>query len=567
MKSKKWLISSGLAVVLLVALVLPACGEPQTYWYTPEGEKISFEFTVSSSPTHIANMGQLITDMLEDVGLDVTLKSVDQATFESMRYNPQDEEWEVELSWLTPGPPPLSDWAWEQCSSQGIDTGWNPTYYSTPEYDALQEQLPFAANLSEKISILEGMQAIIAEDLPMIFLSQPDNIHAYRDDTWTNWYNTLGGLLVWFNPWSFYNVTPVDDATRLNVAVGVIPDNLIMEMSGIGTTFAGIQFYELVYANLAHFFTTEEPFEFVPRLCSSYEVGMIGDQQVWTIHLDEDATWHDGENVTAADVETSLRYVCPRNNPSKPINWTAVEEDGVGVQPEHMLIDIINDKTLTFTYIDPISTANIPSWWMDGYIVPDHIYGAIIREESGWEEYEGDWRNYPNTEAIGAGPFELSEYIQGTHMLLELRDDPWEELVPEAQEVLFKVYSSLETQLMALEVGDVDIAQHSLPVGRISEFEEKENISVNIYPGAVIYYLGFNFYMDGKVWQDKAFREALAYAIDREYLNEILYEGYSSIPDAFIPDGVTGHNDALPQYEFSVDTFETILLDAGYYRA
>ena len=567
MKSKRWLISLVLAVVLVAALVLPACGEPQTYWYTPEDEKVSFDLTVSSSPTHIASMGQLLVDMLKDVGLDVTLVSCDQSTFESLRYNPTEDGWETMISWSTPGPPPLSDWAWELCGSSGIATGWNPTYWSSPEYDAIHVQLPFAANLSEKITILQGMQAVLAEDLPMIHIAQPDAIHAYRDDTWTGWYNNIGGLCSWLNPWSFLNLAPVDDATRATVAVSVIPDNLVMELSGIGTTFAGIEFYELVYANLAHLFTAEDPYEFVPRLCSSYEVDMVGDEQVWTIHLAENATWHDGVNVTAIDVETSLRYVLPRDNPSRPVNWTAVEADGVGVQPEHMLIDIINDKTLTFTYIDPISLANIPSWWMDGYIVPDHIFGKIIREESPYEEYEGDWRSYPNTEAIGAGQYELSDYQQGTHMLLELRDDLWEEIVPQAPEIMFKVYGSLETMLMALDVGDVDIVQQNLPVGRIDEFEAKDDISVNVYQGAVIYWFGFNFHMGDAVWQDKTLRQALAYAVDKVYINDILYEEYSTIPDAFIAAGVLGHNASLPDYEFSTSTFETIMLDAGYYRA
>jgi len=40
-KSKKWLISLGLAVVLVVAFALPSCGEvtPDEYWHTPGGEK------------------------------------------------------------------------------------------------------------------------------------------------------------------------------------------------------------------------------------------------------------------------------------------------------------------------------------------------------------------------------------------------------------------------------------------------------------------------------------------------------------------------------------------------
>jgi peptide/nickel transport system substrate-binding protein len=47
-----------------------------------------------------------------------------------------------------------------------------------------------------------------------------------------------------------------------------------------------------------------------PQLAQSWETSMDG--KLWTFHLAEDAVWHDGEPVTAADVAFTLNLV--RNN-------------------------------------------------------------------------------------------------------------------------------------------------------------------------------------------------------------------------------------------------------------
>jgi len=208
MKSKKWLISLGLAVVLVVAFALPACpGEPQEYWHTPivggiGGEKVTFDIGVHG---WYEDTGLMVVEQLQDFGLDVGLQKLDPGTYEEYLYDPPGGGMEAFISAEDPSPDPWSDWIWGMCADPGVDglgEGWNPTWYNNTAFDELIMANYVAMTFEDKKDILSDLQLTLAEDVPMIWLIRESMINAARIDKWTGWYNMMGGFATWINEWS-----------------------------------------------------------------------------------------------------------------------------------------------------------------------------------------------------------------------------------------------------------------------------------------------------------------------------------------------------------------------------
>ena len=115
MKSKKWLISLGLAVVLVVAFALPACEpEPAGGWlHSPyTDEKIELTLTVPAIPTDFVSMGTMIVQNLRDFGIDADLTAIDHSTYVEKIYDPWEGGLEMFIYGLDPCYDPISDWIW-----------------------------------------------------------------------------------------------------------------------------------------------------------------------------------------------------------------------------------------------------------------------------------------------------------------------------------------------------------------------------------------------------------------------------------------------------------------------
>ena len=203
MKSKKWLIGVGLAVVLMVSFALPAC----TGGGGGAGERVSFSIGTTGAYIDIAT---LVVEDLQDFGLDVDIQALDSTTFYDYLYYPNEGGMQAAVCAEDPSPDPWNDWIWMMlCDPETYGLEWNPCWYDNPDYDALYEQNMLAPNLTAKHEVLLELQETLAEDVPMVYLAREDMIAAARTDRWDNWYNMLGGFATWINEYSIREVTPV----------------------------------------------------------------------------------------------------------------------------------------------------------------------------------------------------------------------------------------------------------------------------------------------------------------------------------------------------------------------
>ncbi|MCK4354529.1 MAG: ABC transporter substrate-binding protein [Dehalococcoidia bacterium] len=324
---------------------------------------------------------------------------------------------------------------------------------------------------------------------------------------------------------------------RLNIGFMTPIDTLTMDMKLMWTTW-GCLHLMLVYDNLAHYGVIPDTYTFWPKLVKSYEVSEDG--TTWTLHLVENATWHDGVPFTAEDVAFKFQYL------DQTPGWGGHDK----VFEE---IEVIDDYTIRVVHDIPLATANIPGWWMWDPVIPKHIF----------EPYKDDILSFPNEDSIGTGAFKLKEFKLDQYMWLVANEDYWGGR-PYVDEVIFRNYGSLDTLLMALQSGEVDVfADTSVPPLSLDEVKANPDIKVEMVPGLTETYLVFNLHPDTPL-RDKNVRHAIAYGIDRDRLIDMAFVGYAERIDAWVYPESQMHKPDLPQYDYNPDKANEILDGAGY---
>jgi len=171
------------------------------------GKNLAFELIVSSDYTSEVKAITMIKEQLRNIGIEISMTALDEATYESLLYAPTNDLWDIAMGWATPGP--NGDWVWEYARSyEGGGEWWNSAYYNNPEYDALLDELLIERDMTKRKEWLYDMQMVLAEDLPYGYLWRVMTIDPVRTDKLEGYVATMGGVANWFNPWSYFELRP-----------------------------------------------------------------------------------------------------------------------------------------------------------------------------------------------------------------------------------------------------------------------------------------------------------------------------------------------------------------------
>jgi len=84
--------------------------------------------------------------------------------------------------------------------------GWNTSGYNNPRFDRIANASADAMNREKRKALIWEMQEILMHDLPWLPLYTPKLAEGLREDRFTGWVKTVGGI---GNRWSFCNIKPV----------------------------------------------------------------------------------------------------------------------------------------------------------------------------------------------------------------------------------------------------------------------------------------------------------------------------------------------------------------------
>ena len=264
-----------------------------------------------------------------------------------------------------------------------------------------------------------------------------------------------------------------------------------------------------------------------PRIAESYEIS--DDGLDYTFHLRDDVTFHDGTPVTADDVVFSIEL------------YKASEYQGSQIS---MLSSV--EATDEYTVVCHLDAPYSP--FLQGICSP------MIASKAYYESSEDDFVNNP----IGSGPYKFVSRAKGSNIKLEANEDYYRG-APEIKEVTFEVIPDSSTKAIALQTGEVNFAE--IDSATKPQLEANPAITIAEVPTSSFSYIAMN--TEKEPFNDVKVRQAINYAIDRDNLVAVCYDGEAEVNSNICAKERFGYSDDQFQYTYDPEKAKELLAEAG----
>ena len=304
--------------------------------------------------------------------------------------------------------------------------------------------------------------------------------------------------------------------------------------SGIATGVPGAQLFA---APLRY----DEGWNPQPYLAESWEVSEDGLSV--TLNLAKDATFHDGKPITSEDVAFSVDTV-KANHPFKtmfaPVKTVETPDEHTAIlrlsQPHPALMLAMSSQLLP--------------------IIPKHVYGD-------GQEPKAHPQNSENV--VGSGPFKLTEFKRDQHIILERNENYFMPDLPYLDKIVMRIIKDPAARTIALESGEIMLSIFEETPRDLARMKKNDtlNVTADGYSaiGSIVW-LAFNT-QNGKT-ADKQVRQAIAYAVDRNFILKALMLGTAAEAKTGIHPGSPFYDGSVTAYDVDLDKANQILDDAGY---
>lgn len=295
----------------------------------------------------------------------------------------------------------------------------------------------------------------------------------------------------------------------------------------------------LIYSNLVR---TDKELRLEGELAERWEVST--DEMTITFHLRKGVKWHDGEELTADDVDFTYRYMIDPKTP------TAYAESFR--QIKHA--EVVDRYTYRVTYEKPYAPALL-SWGM--WILPRHIL------EAPWKAGVDPRTTQQNRHPVGSGAYLFKEWKTGEKVVLEANPNYFEGR-PYFNRVVYRIIPDQSTIFLELKARNVDMSGLSpIQYRRQTDYPAfRKNFYKYQYLANGYAYLGFNL-LDPR-FQDKRVRQAMAYAINKQEIIEGVLLGLGRPAVGPYKPGTWWYRDDIQPFPFDPERAKALLAEAGW---
>ena len=219
--------------------------------------------------------------------------------------------------------------------------------------------------------------------------------------------------------------------------------------------------------------------ELEPFLAESYDMNDTATE--FTFHLNKDAKFCDGTQITSEDVKFSFE----RAAASPAVQWMV---------PAGMTFDVSDPLVFKITLAEP--NIALP-WWVT-------LWGMQVVSKAYTESHSAEQML---NEPLGSGIFCLKEWKKGEVIVLEPNPYSWLKdkegnTLPYVDEVQWMVVPDANNRTLMLEAGEIDVAIDP-PYNQVEALDAKDGISAYTADlmGEATIWLNMNKFSDPKVRQ------------------------------------------------------------------
>ncbi len=309
--------------------------------------------------------------------------------------------------------------------------------------------------------------------------------------------------------------------------------------------------------------TVDQDGKLAPGQAESWETSEDG--LTWTFHLRDGLKWSDGSDLTANDFVYSWKRVCDPMVAAPYAETVLGMVAGFGEATEGDLdalqVEATDDKTLVVTLSSPCS-----------YFGSLAAFATLSPVQQATVEANGDaWATAADT-YISNGPFYISEWVPGSHILMSKNTNYWNADAIKLDGIKWNLIEDANASYSAYQTGEVLMIK-DVPTEEIPSLSGNSDFFVDPIIGT--YYLSVNTAREP--FTDANVRKALSLAIDREYVANTLMQGtYSPAYNfmgpgwvdtdgsQFINNSNGGQTYISEDYEANLEEAKQLLADAGY---
>ena len=313
--------------------------------------------------------------------------------------------------------------------------------------------------------------------------------------------------------------------------------------------------------------------EVTPGLAESWAVAL--DNKTWTFKLRKGLRWSDGEPLTADDVLFTFQAMYDTNS----VNPLA---DSEKVKGEPFAVSKLDGLTVQIVTPD-VYAPFLESCAAAVSIVPKHKLAAILAAGKFDSAYGIDT---PPAELVGSGPFRLKQYKPGELAVLERNPFFFEvdsngTRLPYFENIIYTIVPDLNALSLRFLKGDSDVLESVRP----DEFEKFKAAAatgkfqfLDLGYSLDVNHLWFNLnpnvnektglpYVEPKKlewFQQKNFRQAVSYAIDRVSIVKSIFAGRAAPSYGLLGQGNQKWlNPAIREYPYDLQKARALLAEIG----
>lgn len=264
------------------------------------------------------------------------------------------------------------------------------------------------------------------------------------------------------------------------------------------------------------------------------------DGKTWRFVLRDDVRFHDGTVLDAAAVKFSFERLLDPKHP----NYIKGEDGAYwrSLLKEVAKVEVVDARTVVITTSRPYAPL-IGNVAMFPIVSP----AAVSR----W----GDaFKDHP----IGTGPYAFESWTRGEQVVVHRFDAYWGPR-PALDRIVFRVVVDARQRLVELESGSVDIATSILPDEQ-SFVELHPDLVLRGTPGNDVSYLAFN--TQHPPFDDPRVRRAASFAINKEPIVKLAYQGRALAADGPLPPTQWGYHKPQTVYPYDLVAARKLLAEA-----
>ena len=277
-------------------------------------------------------------------------------------------------------------------------------------------------------------------------------------------------------------------------------------------------------------------FSLKPSLATSWEY-QNGEKRV-LLHLRTGVKFHDGTDFDADAVKWNLdwRMLPETNSPARSQLSSVIDN-----------VEVVDKATVAINLKQPFPPLLS--------LLTDRA--GLMVSPAAVKKYGKDFGSNP----VGTGPFLLKSWTRGSRIELERNAAYWQQGQPYLDRVIFSDISTAVLGSQRLTTGELDfVAQITPQNARLLE----SNPDIKLVPVSVGKWYALQWHWDKPPFNNAKLRQAVAYAVDRQRINALLWSGKGSIANSETPPGLWWSPPDQEHYSYDPARAKKLLAESGY---